>query len=117
MTKFAAIKTFGRLSRNKHPVVHAVISQINVIGKGYVRVNEGVGLSPERHDMRQVGVFNSQGNGSDRGYQFAKVRNITRKNGVRNFWIDVGKTIRVAGLTRGVISMYAGWRDPRHHEY
>ena len=61
-------------------------------GMGYVRVNEGVGLCPKRHDMRQVGVFNSQGNGSDRGYQFAKVRNITHKNGVRNFWIDVGKT-------------------------
>ena len=91
MTNFAAIKTFGRLSRNEHPVVHAIIGQINVIRKGYVRVNDGVGLSPERHDMGQVGVFNSQCNGSDRGYQFAKVRNITRKNGVRNFWIDVGK--------------------------
>ena len=91
MTNFATIKTFSRLSRNEYPVVHSVIGQMNVTGKGYVRVNEGVGLSPERHDMSQVGVFNSQGDGSDWGYQFAKVRNITRKNGVRNFWIDVGK--------------------------
>ncbi len=89
MTNFAAIKAFGRLCRDKYPVVHAVIGQVDMTGKGYVWVNEDVSLSPERHNMRQVGLFYSQGDGSNRGYQFTKIGNITRKNGVWNFWVDI----------------------------
>lgn len=91
MANFATVKTFGGLSGEKHPIIHAVVGKINVVREDNIGFNQNICLPTKRQNMTQICFLNSQGNGPDRGNQLTKIRDVIRKNGVRDLGVNIGE--------------------------
>ena len=52
MANFSTVKTFGGLSGEKHPIIHAVVGKINVVREDNIGFNQNIMLAYEttEHD-------------------------------------------------------------------